>query len=64
MSSWLITSFNLPVALAAGRLLRLSLAAVSAHPIGVLLGASGLTLIVGASTALVRRRALRRASPS
>jgi hypothetical protein len=67
VSPWLITSLNLPVVIATGRLLRLTLSAVSGHPIELLLGATGLTLVAAGGAAmmtLLRRRALRRASPS
>ena len=71
MSSWLIPSMGLPVAMTTGRLLVLTLTGVPRHPIGAVAAATGsavllLLLTVGcaALVGLRRRRASRRGSIS
>jgi hypothetical protein len=71
VSSWLIPSMGLPVAMTTGRLLVLTLTGVPRHPIGAVAAATGsavllLLLTVGcaALVGLRRRRASRRGSIS
>jgi hypothetical protein len=73
VSSWLIPSLGLPVAMTTGRLVVLTLTGVSRHAIGAATAASGsagllflLLLTVGraALVGLRRRRASRRGSVS
>ena len=71
MSSWLIPSMGLPVAMTTGRLLVLTLTGVPRHPIGAVAAATGsavmLLLLTVGCAALVgrrRRRASRRGSIS
>jgi hypothetical protein len=71
VTSWLIPSIGLPVAMTTGRLVVLTLTGVSRHPIGAVAAATGsavmLLLLTVGCAALVgrrRRRASRRGSIS
>jgi hypothetical protein len=71
VSSWLIPSLGLPVAMTTGRLIVRTLTGVSRHPIGGATGVTGsavmlllVTLGCAALVGLRRRRASRRGSVS
>jgi hypothetical protein len=68
VSSWLIPSLGLPVAMTTGRLVVLTLIGASRHPIGAVTAATGSVVLLMMGCAAVvgrrRRRASRRASIS
>jgi MYXO-CTERM domain-containing protein len=65
VSSWLIPSFGLPVAMTTGRLVVLTFSEASGHPITAVIGSAFLPMVAyGALAARRRRRASQRGSIS